>query len=287
MSEAVEEKPAEVERKLETLNYRAEFNKSLAKFRQQVKAPSKNGHVSYKSTHYDYVLLDDLIKSIDEGAKDTGLSWRQEAETVKGGVKVRTIISHESGYDYTSPWITLGSGTAPQDVGSAITYAKRYSLGTTFGVSSESDDDGEAAQESSRQQPQQNQQQQRSQSNYNNQNRSKKQSKQSRQQPMVTSEQVQTLESLFKAIGKVANMGEKAIAGSYLAKVRVNGKEVTNVRQLTKAMADDLISRANQKLKSMGQEQQAEQNGANSEQSGANQEQNRANGEQKEALGAR
>lgn len=258
MSGAVEEKPAEAERKLETLNYRAEFNKSLAKFRQQVKAPSKNGHVSYKSTHYDYVLLDDLIKSIDEGAKDTGLSWRQEAETVKGGVKVRTIISHDSGYDYTSPWITLGSGTAPQDVGSAITYAKRYSLGTTFGVSSESDDDGEAAQESSRQQPQQNQQQ-RSQNNYGNQGRSKKQNKQPKQPPMVTSEQVQTLESLFKAIGKVANMGEEAIAGSYLAKVRVNGKEVTNVRQLTKAIADDLISRANQKLKSMGKNEQQEE----------------------------
>ena len=52
------------------LKLRPEFNKGLSKFRQQVKAPSKNGSVSYKNTKFDYVLLDDLIKSIDAGIKE-------------------------------------------------------------------------------------------------------------------------------------------------------------------------------------------------------------------------
>ncbi len=139
--------------KFQELKLRAAFNKGLAKFRQQVKAPKKNGHVDFTSkngrTKYDYILLDDLIQSIDEGSKDTGLSWRQEVETDGQMVKVRTIISHENGYEYQSPWLALSSNNRPQDVGSAITYAKRYSLGTTFGINSETDDDGQEAQRSS------------------------------------------------------------------------------------------------------------------------------------------
>jgi len=60
-------------------------------------------------------------------------------------VRVRTVITHSSGFIYQSPWITFMGGT-PQNAGSAITYAKRYSLGASFGISSETDDDGEAAQ---------------------------------------------------------------------------------------------------------------------------------------------
>lgn len=130
---------------LTSLKAVAEFYKGLAKFRQQVKAPSKNGHVDFQTRagrkKYDYVLLDDLIKAIDNGIKDTGLAWSQEVETVSGGIKVRTLIMSESGYQYTSPWLGLQSASNPQDVGSAITYARRYSLGTTFGINSEPDDD--------------------------------------------------------------------------------------------------------------------------------------------------
>jgi ribosomal protein L29 len=130
---------------LTSLKAVAEFYKGMAKFRQQVKAPSKNGHVDFQTRggrkKYDYVLLDDLIKAIDNGIKDTGLAWNQEVETVNGGIKVRTLIMSESGYQYTSPWLGLQSAANPQDVGSAITYARRYSLGTTFGINSEPDDD--------------------------------------------------------------------------------------------------------------------------------------------------
>ena len=255
MSEAIEEKPVEVGNKVAPLSYRADFNKSLAKFRQQVKAPGKNGHVDFTSkkgrTKYDYTLLDDLIKSIDEGTKDTGLSWRQEAETIKGGVKVRTIISHENGYDYTSPWITLGSGTAPQDVGSAITYAKRYSLGTTFGVSSESDDDGEAAQEGSRQQNSQQQnhtqgqqnnqrpsQRRRNQQQSNQQQSNQQRPRQQNQGPIDTNPS--KLKSIAVLLQNIADMKNSTVEEMTLTYEKA--AHGANFEHLTSSQAETIIS---------------------------------------------
>ena len=127
----------------------AAFNTGLANFRSQVKAPAKNGHVNYGTKNgnnkkYDYVLLDDLIKSIDDGLKATGLAWYQEAEIDMKVIRVRTIIVHTTGFVYHSPWMKFTTNGQPQEAGSAITYAKRYSLGASFGVSSEVDDDGAA-----------------------------------------------------------------------------------------------------------------------------------------------
>ena len=139
---------------LEMIKLRAGYAKAFNLFEQQVKAPSKNGHVDFTSkkgrTKYDYVTIDDLIKSINAGIKDTGLSWQQEARVETQGqssiISIRTIVRHENGYEYISPSINFVSSNAPQSIGSAITYAKRYSLSATFGINSEADDDAQEAQ---------------------------------------------------------------------------------------------------------------------------------------------
>ncbi|MCU4683134.1 ERF family protein [Lactiplantibacillus paraplantarum] len=121
------------------------FASALALFQQQVVAPKENGHVSYKSTKYDYVMLKDLIKAINEGIKGTGLAWLQDTKTNAGIVSVRTIVFHKDGYQFESSWTEIKTSGKAQDVGSAMTYARRYSLSTTFGVNSETDDDGQSA----------------------------------------------------------------------------------------------------------------------------------------------
>lgn len=135
---------------------RGEFNEALAKFQQRVKAPKKNGHVNFSTkkggkTKYDYVMLDDLIKAINEGLKDTGISWSQNAktETVKSGnypqtiITVSTVIHYKNGYQIeSSPVEMVSTKGDPQSVGAVITYAKRYSLSAAFGVNSDEDNDG-------------------------------------------------------------------------------------------------------------------------------------------------
>lgn len=119
--------------------------KALAKFRQQLKQPAKDGSNPYlKST---YVTLDGVIKAVDAALEGTGLSYIQEAATSDGLPAVRTVLFHEDGGTLASGWLSLPlkSGATPQDVGSLLTYAKRYQLAAFFGVSSDVDDDGNSA----------------------------------------------------------------------------------------------------------------------------------------------
>lgn len=119
--------------------------KALAKFRQQLKQPVKDGTNPYfKST---YVTLDGVIKAVDTALEGTGLSYIQEAATSDGLPAVRTVLFHEDGGTMASGWLSLPlkNGATPQDVGSLLTYAKRYQLAAFFGVSSDVDDDGNSA----------------------------------------------------------------------------------------------------------------------------------------------
>lgn len=119
--------------------------KALAKFRQQLKQPVKDGANPYfEST---YVTLDGVIKAVDTALEGTGLSYIQEAATSDGLPAVRTVLFHEDGGTMASGWLSLPlkNGATPQDVGSLLTYAKRYQLAAFFGVSSDVDDDGNSA----------------------------------------------------------------------------------------------------------------------------------------------
>lgn len=119
--------------------------KALAKFRQQLKQPAKDGsNPCLKST---YVTLDGVIKAVDTALEGTGLSYIQEAATSDGLPAVRTVLFHEDGGTLASGWLSLPlkNGATPQDVGSLLTYAKRYQLAAFFGVSSDVDDDGNSA----------------------------------------------------------------------------------------------------------------------------------------------
>lgn len=139
---------------LENVKYiyelKAKFNQELAEFHSKVKPPAKNGHVNFRTKagqkKYDYVRLEDLIKSIDEALKGTGLTWNQDSEVKNGIIRVRTTLLSSNGYEQVGSWLEIKTGGDPQAIGSALTYAKRYSLGTAFGINSETDDDGEQSQ---------------------------------------------------------------------------------------------------------------------------------------------
>ncbi|WP_203627567.1 ERF family protein [Lacticaseibacillus mingshuiensis] len=119
-----------------------EISKALAKFHAAVKQPDKSS-----DSHYGkYVPLEKVAEAVDTASKDTGLSYTQEVTSADGSVGVTTMITHESGQ-----YITLGPLYMPveaknaQKFGSAETYARRYALSAAFGITSETDDDGNAA----------------------------------------------------------------------------------------------------------------------------------------------
>lgn len=90
------------------------------------------------------------LNSVWEAAKDplheNGLSLLQPIDIVGGQSVVKTIILHISGEKIESNCpIVCAKQNDPQALGSAITYARRYSLASIMGIMTEQDDDAEKA----------------------------------------------------------------------------------------------------------------------------------------------
>ncbi|HET9011662.1 MAG TPA: ERF family protein [Gemmatimonadaceae bacterium] len=97
---------------------------------------------------YDYAPLSEVLAAVRPALSKNGLALLQ-FPMARGGsgasVVVRTMLGHASG-QWLRNDLTVGCvSTAPQDIGSAITYARRYGLQALLGVSPDYDDDGASA----------------------------------------------------------------------------------------------------------------------------------------------
>ena len=115
-----------------------------------VKKDGKNPH--FRS---NYSKLESVIEAVNQG-NQFGLFFTQEIDYVwtshhdaKSEVVVVTTVRHENDENtYVSklPIILSNANMEnPQKVGSAITYAKRYTLQAVYGLPSEDDDGNEAS----------------------------------------------------------------------------------------------------------------------------------------------
>ena len=93
-----------------------------------------------------YADLSSVVEAIRDALASNGLSYMQHLhQSEKHEVCVETVILHASGQ-----WISCGTVAIPvnkndaQGFGSALTYARRYSLSAAVGVVAD-DDDGNAA----------------------------------------------------------------------------------------------------------------------------------------------
>ena len=110
-----------------------------------------------KNPHFrsNYSKLESVIEAVNQG-NQFGLFFTQEIDYVwtshhdaKSEVVVVTTVRHENDENtYVSklPIILSNANMEnPQKVGSAITYAKRYTLQAVYGLPSEDDDGNEAS----------------------------------------------------------------------------------------------------------------------------------------------
>jgi hypothetical protein len=121
-----------------------ELGAALAKAQGEVenaKKVSNNPH--FKSKYADLATIWDVIR---EPLTRNGISVVQlPCEAEQGKIGLVTHIIHSSGQSITEKFsVGLKDASNPQQVGSALTYMKRYSLLGVAGIASE-DDDGEAA----------------------------------------------------------------------------------------------------------------------------------------------
>lgn len=92
-----------------------------------------------------YADLGACLDAVDDALLEQGIALAQETDKCEDGVMVRTVLIHESGERMDFGWLHVPAAKHdPQGYGSALTYARRYSLMAACGIAPE-DDDGNAA----------------------------------------------------------------------------------------------------------------------------------------------
>ena len=122
---------------------------ALAKFQAEMpvvpkshtaKVPTKSGG----SYSYTYADLADVTEAAMPLLAKHALAYAAEPDVTERGLVLRGVLMHDSGEERTG---TLPlSGNTPQELGSSITYMRRYLLGCLTGIVTDDDDDASLAQ---------------------------------------------------------------------------------------------------------------------------------------------
>lgn len=101
-----------------------------------------NTNPAFKSKYADLAAC---VEAVIDSLNEHGIALMQQTREDATGVTVETVFIHESGEQIASgPLHVPASKQDPQGYGSALTYARRYSLMAACGIAPE-DDDGNAA----------------------------------------------------------------------------------------------------------------------------------------------
>ena len=92
-----------------------------------------------------YADLSACVEAVMGGLNDNGIALVQQTHECESGVLVETLFIHESGETFSAGKLHVpASKNDAMGYGSALTYARRYSLMAACGIAPE-DDDGQAA----------------------------------------------------------------------------------------------------------------------------------------------
>jgi hypothetical protein len=101
-----------------------------------------NTNPHFKSKYAD---LSACVEAVIDALNANGIALMQQTHECESGVMVETVFVHESGETLSSGKLHVPAAKQdPQGYGSALTYARRYSLMAACGIAPE-DDDGNAA----------------------------------------------------------------------------------------------------------------------------------------------
>lgn len=116
---------------------------AMAKAFPEIEGAAKDkNNPAFKAKYAD---LGSVMDAVKPALAKQGLFFTQSTHDVEGGVCIETTVWHESGESLSFGRLFVpASKHDAQGYGSALTYARRYSLMAAFGVAPE-DDDGNAA----------------------------------------------------------------------------------------------------------------------------------------------
>jgi hypothetical protein len=122
------------------------LTKALVKAQSELKNASLNKtNPHFKSRYADLAEIRDTVMPV---LSKHGIALVQYTQIGSAGFYLVTRLMHESGEMIESRFPLPDNTDKPQQMGSAITYARRYMMAAICGITAEEDDDGNAAQDS-------------------------------------------------------------------------------------------------------------------------------------------
>lgn len=117
--------------------------KALIQFQKELPKVGKDKTAKMGTYSYTYTDLGTLTHTVLPLLTKNGLSFSAVPRRTEDGYELVGVLLHESGESLEGALPIYGR--QPQEIGSAITYARRYLLGAMTGVVTEDDDDGQRA----------------------------------------------------------------------------------------------------------------------------------------------
>ncbi len=115
---------------------------ALAKAQGQMENATKNkANPHFKSKYADLAAVLDAIRA---PLSANGLSTVQTMQIAERCIILRTTLLHSSG-QYIATDYPIAAGLKPQEMGSAMSYGRRYSLTALVGIAQDDDDANAAA----------------------------------------------------------------------------------------------------------------------------------------------
>ena len=113
----------------------------------KAQANLKPAHFNKTNPHFKskYADMTAVLEAVRRPLAEHGLAVTQTTEVRDGALVLVTRMGHSSGQWIAGEYPLPNTGR-PHEIGSAMTYAKRYSLSAIVGISADDDDDGNAAQ---------------------------------------------------------------------------------------------------------------------------------------------
>ena len=119
-----------------------EISAALAKAQGEISNPAKEAQNPHFRSHY--ADLSSGINAVRAALAKNGIAFLQATRSDGEILFVDTRLSHSSGQWVESEFPACRFPAKPQEIGSALTYARRYALFALVGIAGE-DDDGNAA----------------------------------------------------------------------------------------------------------------------------------------------
>lgn len=122
--------------------------KNLAAALCKAQAVMKSAKFNRQNPHFKnkYADLTSILEAVRKPLTDQGISFTQTTQINDHGLVLLTTLRHETSGETIQSEYPLPLGGKPQEIGSALTYARRYSLAAIVCISSDEDDDAELAQ---------------------------------------------------------------------------------------------------------------------------------------------